>query len=61
MPLFEELGQTSQDSRVSGQMEHRSWDVCPNSPKSGKSILPNTNSNANTNADTNTNTNTNTN
>ena len=38
-PLFEELGQTSQDSWVSDQNPTLCWDVCPNSPKSGKSIL----------------------
>ena len=39
LPLFVELGQTSQDSFVSGPISPRSRDVCPNSMKSGKSIL----------------------
>ena len=39
LPLFGELGQTSQDSSVSDQIPDFCWDVCPNSPKSGKSIL----------------------
>ena len=39
MPLFEELRQTSQDFCELDIDPHRSWDVCPNSPKSGKSIL----------------------
>ena len=39
MPLFGELGQTSQDSSVSDQIPDFCWDVWPNSPKSGKSIL----------------------
>ena len=36
---MEELGQTSRDSEDSEPMRNRSRDVCPNSPKSGKSIL----------------------
>ena len=39
MPLLKELGQTSRDSEDSEPMRNRSRDVCPNSPKSGKSIL----------------------
>ena len=39
MPLFEELRQTSRDFCESDIDPHRSWDVCPNSPKSGKSIF----------------------
>ena len=38
-PLFEELRQTSQDSCVLDHRSARSWDVCPNSPESGKSIF----------------------
>ena len=40
LPLFGELGQTSQDSCVSGPRSPRSRDVCPNSLTSGKSISP---------------------
>ena len=38
LPLFDELGQTSRDSEVLRYGTQDSWDVCPNSPKSGKSI-----------------------
>ena len=40
LPLFEEFGQSSQDSFVLDPRSPRSRDVCPNSAKSGKSILP---------------------
>ena len=39
LPLFDELGQTSQDSCVSDPISVRSRDIWPNSPKSGKSIF----------------------
>ena len=38
LPLFGDSGQTSQDSCVSDSRSPRSRDVCPNSPKSDKSI-----------------------
>ena len=40
LPLFIELGQTSRDLGDMGSETKESWDVCPNSTKSGKSILP---------------------
>ena len=39
MQLFEELRRASQDSCELDIDPHRSWDVCPNSPKSGKWII----------------------
>ena len=36
LPLFGELGQTSQDLVDIWSVTQESWDVCPNSPKSGK-------------------------
>ena len=37
--LFEEFGQTSQDSLEFDRVSKKSRDVCPNSPKNGKSVL----------------------
>ena len=39
LPLFGELGQTSQQKSGIWSETEESWDVWPNSPKSGKSIL----------------------
>ena len=39
LPLFEELGQTSRNLEDLGSEAQESRDVCPNSPKNGKSIF----------------------
>ena len=40
LPPLTKLGQTSRDLGDLGSEAQESWDVCPNSPKNGKSIFP---------------------